>query len=319
MFADIEIFREEKQKFYDKLRELNETELPDKDVRVRELNVKFRDDIRKYLPTCLNIINTNYNCRFSIYKVGKDYDSSFNVIETNVKKTRGEIECELTNYRSLLNTNALTDLERSKLDLATEIILTYVDDPTDPKNDVVDIHLQNAKPITSSIISTTPKMALNQMSSQSTSSEIQYNPYANQPVNFDEYQAPAPESNNLNIFANMMSDTQTEPNLLNNTNVEETPIEQNSGMGIFFDQSYISQEPIAETVEPVNNTSRFINMMDEPKVDNAQMSTTDNQAMASVATKTESVQSSMDLGMISDNDNGVKKDINDLLAPMSDQ
>ena len=77
MFTDIELFKEEREKFYASLRELNESDVPDKDVRTRELNIKFRDDIRKYLPTCLNIINTNYNCHFSIYKVGKDYDSSY--------------------------------------------------------------------------------------------------------------------------------------------------------------------------------------------------------------------------------------------------
>ena len=41
MFTDIELFKEERQKFFDKLRELNESNVSDKDVRVRELNVKF--------------------------------------------------------------------------------------------------------------------------------------------------------------------------------------------------------------------------------------------------------------------------------------
>ena len=157
MFADLELFKDERQKFYDSIREVNESNFTDKDVRIRELNVKFRDDIRKYLPTCLNIINTNYNCHFSIYKTGKDYDANFNVIETSVKKTRGEIECELTNYRSLLNVTALSEREQSQLDLATEIILMYVDDPTEPKKEP-DPYLENAKPIASSIVTNVPRM-----------------------------------------------------------------------------------------------------------------------------------------------------------------
>ena len=99
MFADLEVYKEEKQKFQQQLIDLQASQLDDKDIRAREMQAKFRDDIRKYLPTCLNIINNLYHCHFSIYKIGKDYDAAFRVIETNVKKTKGEIECELTNYR----------------------------------------------------------------------------------------------------------------------------------------------------------------------------------------------------------------------------
>ena len=280
------------------------------------------------MPTCLNIINTNYNCHFSIYKVGKDYDSSFNVIETNVKKTRGEIECELTNYRSLLNTNALTETEQEKLDLATEIILTYVDDPTDPKNKE-DKFLENATPTASSIINTTPRMAPSLVEKQEEQGgEIQYNPYANQPINFDEGNDTSEDNNNLNIFANMMSgDTTTDVNTLLSSNEPAPQPQETSNMGIFFDQDYINQPPDVQTVEQTTSTSRFFNMMDEPRneaTDDAIFEgpkpyiASNNQAMLSAAEPQETTGAGMELGM-NNPDLSPKKDINDLLAPMSGQ
>ena len=103
MFTDINLFKIDQQKFYEELKELNEINDESKDKRVKELNDKFRDKIRKYLPTCLNVINTNFGCQYSLYKVGKDFDASFKVIETNVKKTRDEVESELTTYRNMVN------------------------------------------------------------------------------------------------------------------------------------------------------------------------------------------------------------------------
>lgn len=309
MFTDIELFKEERQKFYDKLRELNENDVPDKEVRVRELNVKFRDDIRKYLPTCLNIINTNYNCHFSIYKVGNDYDSSFNVIETNVKKTRGEIECELTNYRSLLNTNALTDAEKEKLALATEIILTYVDDPTEDNEEKS--YLSKLHPKASSIIENKPRMSQEELQKKDDKPEIQYNPYANQPINFEEKNVQEDNNNSLNIFASKLSygndanegndGKMSMDNLLSPGVSSPLPPMDNSpetgNMGTFFDTSIFNQTKDNNIPSP------------------------DSGAMEDLTKTANDSRQGMDLGMVTNNGIEVnqKKDINDLLAPMSNK
>lgn len=185
MFADIELFKEEQKKFYDELRELNlNTDIEESELKgkIREINVKFRDDIRKYLPTCLNIINTTFNCQFSLYKVGKDVDANFKVIETNVKKTLADLEADFANLESTIDINKLSDSDKSKLELAKEILITYVNDPTDPKNDMQQ-RLNGKTVTTSSIIKNIPKMDIvkNEIENP-TASEIQYNPYINQPI-----------------------------------------------------------------------------------------------------------------------------------------
>ncbi len=329
MFTDIELFKEEREKFYASLRELNESDVPDKDVRTRELNIKFRDDIRKYLPTCLNIINTNYNCHFSIYKVGKDYDSSFNVIETNVKKTRNEIECELTNYRSLLNTNALTEKEKEQLDLATEIIITYVDDPTEPKRED-DEFLKNARPVNSSIITTSPVMQMKKEEPKATN-EIQYNPYANQPIQLEEQ--PQQEESNLGIFASMMetndsnsapSQKMTMDNLLTkDEKISEQPkleTSQNSNMGIFFDQNMFDNNDPKPSVQMVDTPNKFVTPKEEQPPKEEQIPSTDLELKKDLTENKEvSNGQGMDLGMLNGNINiEGEKNLNDLLAPMQD-
>ncbi len=240
MFIDIELFNGEKQKYLEGLQALEMDNTIDKNSKINELKTKFKDDIRKYLPTCLNIINTNYNCHFSLYKIGKDYDSAFNVIETNVKKSRDEVASELTNYQSLLNTNALTAQEKHQLDLATEIVLTYVEDVNDKP---LDAHLMGSKPVASSIIDTTPRMA-NPDNVFKQEQNIQYNPYANQPINFNEQPSSNQENNGLNIFNNIgqvnnidESNKVSMDSSLNSNNGQVNPLDTNSGMNIFFNQN----------------------------------------------------------------------------------
>lgn len=187
MFSDISVYNSDVKKFYEDLKEVEDKYLPDspeRESRIKEVNDKFRDKIRKYLPTCLNIINTNFNCKYSLYKVGKDYNASFKVIETNVKKTKEEVESELNNLKNSIDMNSLSQSVQSEINLACEILITYVDDGSKPKysNDF----LQASEPVASSIITNTPVMSeqsVEQKMSEDTS--IQYNPYANQPIEFE--------------------------------------------------------------------------------------------------------------------------------------
>lgn len=183
MFADINLFKLDQQKFYEELKELNEITDDTKDKKIKEANDKFRDKIRKYLPTCLSIINTNFGCQYSLYKVGKDFDANFKVIETNVKKTRDEVESELNGYKTLPNYNSFSDFTKEQIELACEILITYVDDSygTDISKFT---YLEHAKATTSSIVNNIPRMSAEALNSAEVKDEIQYNPYADEPVNF---------------------------------------------------------------------------------------------------------------------------------------
>ncbi len=183
MFTDIDLFKEEQQKFFNSIREVNMSNDPDSKNKIRDINAKFRDDIRKYLPTCLNIIKTTYNCQFSLYKVGKDYDANFKVIETNVKKTYQDLINEFQYLDSTIDISKLSDSDKAKLDLAKEILITYVNDPTDPKNNVQE-RLSYKQATVSSIITNIPRMeqVKNEIDNPTPNNNNQYNPYANIPI-----------------------------------------------------------------------------------------------------------------------------------------
>lgn len=213
MFADINLFKLDQKKFYEELKELNEITDDTKDKKIKEANDKFRDKIRKYLPTCLSIINTNFGCQYSLYKVGKDFDANFKVIETNVKKTRDEVESELNGYKTLPNYNSFSDFTKEQIELACEILITYVDDSygTDISKFT---YLEHAKATTSSIVNNIPRMSAEALNSAEVKDEIQYNPYADEPVNFRD----------------------SDPNsqlIMNNSNVDDQD-NSNYSMDIFY-------------------------------------------------------------------------------------
>ncbi len=211
MFADINLFKIDQQKFYDDLKELNAIDDDTKDKKVKELNAKFRDKIRKYLPTCLNIINTNFGCQYSLYKVGKDFDANFKVIETNVKKTRDEVESELASYKMLPSYSSFTEATKEQIELACEILITYVDDFYG--NDIGKLaYLEHAQAKTSSIISNVPRMSPEALNSAEAKDEIQYNPYANQPVNLDSEFDGSALNNNSMMNDNGSTDAQDNSN-----------------------------------------------------------------------------------------------------------
>ena len=227
MFTDIKLFEIDKQKFYEELRELNESGDSEIEKKNLEIKSKFKDKIRKYLPTCLNIINTNFNCKFSLYKVGNDYDANFKVIETNVKKDKSEVESELQNLKNSININSLSNSTREQIDLAIEILTTYVDDSGIPK--IIDPYLQSAKPVASSIINNTPMMSterVEQRNIEEQNSNIQYNPYADMPVNLNENQVPTPMGKfgvTFNNESNIPNSTPIQPNNM----VQNNPVIQN--------------------------------------------------------------------------------------------
>ena len=71
MFVDLNEFIKEKEEFLKEIVLLEINNIEDtKEVKEREeLKNAFKDKIRKYIPTCLNHINTMFNIKYSIYKV----------------------------------------------------------------------------------------------------------------------------------------------------------------------------------------------------------------------------------------------------------
>lgn len=180
MFTDIQAYKVDLKKYYEELQKVVLSEESEKQK--KELDSIFKDKVRKYLPTCLNIVNTNFNCKFSLYKEGKDYDSAMRMVDTKVKKTKEEVENELNYYYSNMS-NSIAPNEKPNLDLALEILKVYVDDNfynniTQSKylNEAVSMQVESNpgdtfKPAANNLI---PK----------TTDEIQYNPYAGQPIDY---------------------------------------------------------------------------------------------------------------------------------------
>lgn len=223
MMTDIKLYEIDKEKFLNELKELNESGETDIEKKTKEINDKFRDKIRKYLPTCLNIINTNFNCKFSLYKVGNDYDANFRVIETNVKKEKEEVETELQNLKNSIDFNSLSSGTKEQIDLAIEILTTYVDDGTHSMNS----YLQSVKPVASSIINIVPMMSterIEQRNIEEQNSNIQYNPYADSPVNLNEDQTPT----HVGKFGFPIENDNETINTIDNSSINQTDVSFNN-------------------------------------------------------------------------------------------
>lgn len=204
--------------------EIDEETKAKQDKEKDKLKDKFKDKIRKYIPTCLNHINTMFNIKYSIYKVGKDFDSSFNVIETNVKKTKEDIINELNYYLSI-TTNDAESIE--KLKLVMDILTTYVDDKIDEEKERT---LNNSTIVNSSIITNVPVMQMKENNMDDPSTQFNYNPYAGQAYGVESGISNTIDNSNsmqnndtsgMSIFGNnsglMSNDTSNvDPNLINN-------------------------------------------------------------------------------------------------------
>lgn len=177
MFNDIESYKIDLKKYYEELNGLEQNENIEKEKQA--VDARFKDKVRKLLPSCLKIINETFNCKFSIYKEGKDYDAGLKLVDTKVKKTKDEVSSELDNYKSMLNT-PLSPKQSSDLDLAIEILKVYVDDTYYER--VSESKYLNA-PINNNQVNTNTNINNNVNTAPiPCSNEIQYNPYAGKPI-----------------------------------------------------------------------------------------------------------------------------------------
>lgn len=247
MYTDIELFKHEQEKFFDAIREANLGDDQESKNKIRDINAKFRDDIRKYLPSCLNIINTTYNCQFSLYKIGKDVDANFKVIETNVKKNYDDLEADFRYLDSTIDVSKLSESDRAKLELAKEILITYVNDPTDPKNSIQErLNYRNAT--ASSIITTIPKMEIvkNEIENP-TVSENQFNPYANVPIEEDAKEEFNRENVNEEFSLDIFNIDGSSKPIIDNTKVVVNEPTIVSNPEVVFSQDIFTAPIITET------------------------------------------------------------------------
>lgn len=210
MFTDIELYKNDLKKYYKELTELDT--LTDHETEKKAIDSKFKDKVRKYLPTCLNVINSTFNCKYSIYKEGKDYNASLQLVDTKVKKTKEEVQTELASFQNYVNINSLQPNDRAKLDLAMEILNVYVDD--EYYNNVFQSkYIQEALALPDDD-STFEAASSQQAALIPQTTEIQYNPYAGQPIDYGN------DSN----FSNEVSNER-----FNITSLEPTSTDVNEG------------------------------------------------------------------------------------------
>ncbi len=154
MFVNLELFPSEKEKYYQIVEDIQSTSKNemDKERRLADAEVKYKGQVRKYLPSALDVIKTVFGYQYSIYKVGKDFNASFEVIETNVRKTKSEIEAEMNQLKTEMAGMSLTEQQIHKVELAMDVLITYNEDAKDINDIKRDNYFNRAKVVASSII-----------------------------------------------------------------------------------------------------------------------------------------------------------------------
>ena len=217
MFEDVELYLRDLKNYYDGIQEFNLNGVDQNDKKRTDFDSKFKDKIRKYLPSALNIVNTKYNCKFSLYKEGQDYSSSFKVIPTKVKKTKNEVINELMGFEQNSNLGDLNPKDKRQLSLALEILIVYSDDNFQ-NNIGQSKFLEEAKALPSDKINYDNNIQ-EEPNLIPTSTEIQYNPYAGQPVNIENDYSKQIDTNSFN--ANISELKPLENNPVENTDNSE--------------------------------------------------------------------------------------------------
>lgn len=217
MFVDLGTFVNEKEVYNQKVNELKSTIInPDElEKALAEEKTKFKSNMRKYLPTAISVIKNIFKCDYSLYKIGRDVDANFNTIETNVNKTQTEIATEMNQFVQQANGMGLSAEDINKLNLSIDIIMNYVDDTAIVEDQNKAFYLNHSKVVASSL-----DLPVTQKVQESVvQSTVQYNPYANQPLNLNSQVAQTTEmSQNTNgtlvdPFANIYNGTVAQNNV----------------------------------------------------------------------------------------------------------
>ena len=122
------MFQSEKSVYQSTIAEINNSSYPDdiRKIKLDEAEAKYKNSIRKYLSVSINKINEIAGGSFSLYKVGKDLDANFKVIEGKVRKSKQEIINEFNGYQNILS--SLDEKKKKEVLTAMNVIVDYSDD-----------------------------------------------------------------------------------------------------------------------------------------------------------------------------------------------
>lgn len=297
MFANLELFLQEKDVYRQKIEEIKSSTSSNEELekRLAEAEETYKGQVRKYLSSAINVLNTTFQCQYSIYKVGKDFDVNFQVVETNVRKTRSEVISEMEAFKTQAASMTLTNEQITKINIAMEVLLTYSDDATDQVDENKEAFLSEAKVTATSIIET-PTRESNAFE-PAPSQELSFNPYANQPIEVDSgFKNPEYEKKTLvDPFASIYGGENVSPNAI----PEATPDFGNPIPNTNFNNSVPATNPtdamsifgagIATTSQqnsaPIENMQTFSNPMNsyENNGYNVSMNTPDSLASNSMS------------------------------------
>lgn len=140
MFVDLSMFASEKSMYQSSVNEIMNSGYPEdiKKIKLNEAESKYKNSIRKYLSVSINKINEVVGGIFSLYKVGKDLDVNFKVIEGKVRKSKQEIIAEFNNYQDIIA--SLDEKKKKEVLTAMNVIVDYSDDQVE--NNDRDAYLQ---------------------------------------------------------------------------------------------------------------------------------------------------------------------------------
>ena len=128
MFVDLNMFASEKSMYQSSVNEIINCGYPEdiQKIKLDEAEAKYKNSIRKYLSVSINKINEIAGGTFSLYKVGKDLDANFKVIEGKVRKSKQELIAEFNNYQSIIA--SLDERKKKEVLTAMNVIVDYSDD-----------------------------------------------------------------------------------------------------------------------------------------------------------------------------------------------
>ena len=126
MFADLEAFVAEREEHFRRLQDINTCNYEPniRNEKLKEEEDRYKNGIRKYLSTSISTVNEVFP--FSLYKIGKDMDAKFHVIETKIRKGKMEIYSEFMANQNL--GNSLPPRKRRNFEIAMQVIFDYSDD-----------------------------------------------------------------------------------------------------------------------------------------------------------------------------------------------
>lgn len=128
MYVDLEMFLTEQLSYKERINEIiNSTYEEDiRKIRLNDEEVKYKNSIRKYLSASINKINEVASGSFSLYKIGKDIDANFKVIEGRIRKSKQELIEEFNNMASICYN--LDEKQKRLVNIAMNVIIDYSDD-----------------------------------------------------------------------------------------------------------------------------------------------------------------------------------------------